>query len=317
MIAIKELSEETLWDIAIFCYRHPEREEEYVEGDTERFQEGYRRRADYLKRMLPQGARAQIAYEQGDVEEISIPANSHDQIPKWEASPDGDFAFWRTLLQSMGKLFVSRTQGEPVGFIEYYPIEVTNLELDGRGILAIWCISVREEMRGRGIGSGLIQACLDDARQLGRKGVAVTCWDPFWMPKAIFERHGFADVGPAGANGRILFKAFEPVDAPRWIEREPAFHPVEGKLALDLYYTVRCPIHWRNVQLVKEIAAEFQPRVEIREYSTDERADMRRYGTACRTCLNSRLIAAGPLADAQEVRGKFQEELDKLRGGRS
>lgn len=268
---IKRLSEETLWDIANFCYQHPEREENYVEGDIGRFQEGHQRRADYLRKMLPQGACAQIAYQ----------------------------------------------DGKPVGFIEYYPIEVTNLELDGRDITAIWCINVREEARGRGIGSRLIDACLDDARQQGRKGVAVTCWDPFWMPKAIFERCGFVDVGAAGRNGRILFSAFEPVDAPRWIERKPAFHPGARKLVLDLYYTRRCPIHWRNAQLVKEIAAECEPLVEIREYSTDERAAMRRYGTACRTTVNGRLIAAGPLVEPQRIRSEFREELDKTVGGRA
>ncbi|MFO7743653.1 MAG: GNAT family N-acetyltransferase [Anaerolineae bacterium] len=270
MVEIERLGEETLWDIAGFCYRHPEREENYVEGDVERFQEGRRMRADYLRKMLLQGARAQIAYQ----------------------------------------------DGKPAGFIEYYPIQVTNLELDGRDIMAVWCINVREEARGRGIGSRLIEACLDDARQLGRKGVAVTCWDPFWMPRAIFERHGFADAGAAGRNGRILLKAFRPVAAPCWIEREPAFRPVQGKLVVDLYYTVRCPIHWRNAQLVKEIAAEFEPLVEIREYSTDERAAMWRYGTACRTTLNGRLIAAGPLVEPQRIRREFREALDKMTSGR-
>lgn len=266
MVEITNLCEETLWDVASFCYRRPEREETYVDGDRERFREGHRRRAAYLRQMLPQGARAQIAYK----------------------------------------------VREPVGFIEYYPIEVTNLELDGRDIMVIWCINVREGERGRGIGSRLIQACLDDARRLGRKGVAVTCWDPVWMPRAVFEENGFVDVGEAGRNGRILFKGFEPVAKPRWIERKPARHPVADKVALDLYYTVRCPVHWRNAELVKEIAGEFGPLVEIREHRTDTRADMRRYGTACRTTLNGRLIAAGPLVHAEQIRRAFREALAGL-----
>jgi len=261
MIEIKGLSEDTLWDIASFCYRHPEREKEYAIGDNERFQEGYRRRADYLTRMLPKGARAQIAYE----------------------------------------------QDRAVGFIEYYPIEVTNLEVDGRDVMAIWCIHVREEERGQGIGSKLIQACLEDTRRLGRKGIVTTCWDPFWMPKAIFERHGFAKVGPAGTNGVVLFKAFEAVEAPRWIGKKPAFHPVEGQLCLDIYHTDRCPIHWRNTCLVKEIVQEFGPAIEVREHCTDDRAEMRKHGTAYSIYLNDKLIVAGPLADEAVVRDKLQK----------
>ena len=266
MIEIKGLCEETLWDVASFCYRHPEREKEYAKGDNERFEEGYRRRADYLRKMLPKGARAQVAYG----------------------------------------------QGKPMGFVEYYPIEVANLEVDGRDVMAIWCINVREEERGQGIGSRLIQACLEDARQLGRKGVVVTCWDPFWMPKAVFERHGFAEVGPAGPNGLVLFKAFDQAEAPRWIGRKPAFHPVKGGLRLDVYHTDRCPIHWRNTQLVREIAKELGPTIEVHEHSTDDRAEMRKHGTAYSIYLNGRLIAAGPLADAAVIRGKLQEERARL-----
>ena len=263
MIEIKGLSEETLWDVASFCYRHPEREKEYVIGDKERFQEGYQRRADYLKKMLSEGGRAQIAHR----------------------------------------------QGRPLGFIEYYPIEVTNLEVDGRDIMAIWCINVREDERGQGVGSGLIQACLEDARRLGRKGVVVTCWDPLWMPKATFKRHGFAEVGPAGTNGLVLFRAFEQVEAPWWIGRKPAFHPVEGRLLLEIYHTDRCPIHWRNTQLVKGIAKEFGPAIEVREHPTDDRAEMQRHGTAYSIYLNGELIVAGPLADTVVIRDRIQMEL--------
>lgn len=265
MIDIKPLEEGTLWDLASFCCRQPEREDTYVPGDRERFQEGYKRKAAYLKRKLPQGARAQIAYV-------------------------GD---------------------QPVGFIEYYPIEITNLELEGEDIMAIWCIHVREERRGGCIGSMLVKACLEDARKLGRKGVAVTCWDPFWMPREIFLQNGFQDVGPAGPGGRILLRSFEPVREPKWIERKLQFHPEADNLVMDLYYTVRCPIHWRNVQLMKEIAGNYGPLVEVREHRTDDRTDMRRHGTACSTYLDGELIAAGPMVDKENIQNKIQAALDR------
>ncbi len=266
MIEIRELSEESIWDIASFCYRHPERTPEYHVGDEERFQEGYRRRAGYLWTMLRKSARAQIAYQ----------------------------------------------GSRPVGFIEYYPIEIANLEVDGPDVMAIWCVNVREDWRRQGIGSRLIQSCLDDSRALGRKGVAVTTWDPFWMPRGVFDRHGFLDVGPAGQGGRVLFKSFEEVEPPRWVEREPAFQPAPGKIALDIYHTDRCPIHWRNNLLIRDVAEEFGGVVEVREHATDDRADMLRHGTACRVYLNGTLIAAGPLADRSDIHRKMHEEYAKL-----
>jgi GNAT superfamily N-acetyltransferase len=269
MIVIQALDEGTLWDVASFCYRHPECEEEFSSGDRARFEEGCRRRSRYLRRMLPKGGRAQIAYE----------------------------------------------QGRPVGFVEYYPIEVTNLEVEGQDLMAIWCIHVRKDQRGRGIGTRLLQACLDDARHSGRKGVVTTCWDPFWMPHAIFERNGFSEVGPAGANGLVLLKAFAAVEAPRWIARKPLFRPVEGRLCLDIYHTDRCPVHFRNTALVIKVAGAFGPAVLVREYCTDERAQMCGHGTAYGVYLNGRLIASGPLADEVKVRARFERELAKLREG--
>ncbi len=266
VVQLQGLSDDTIWDIASFCYRHPERAREYAIGDEERFQEGYRRRAGYLWTMLQQGARAQIAYH----------------------------------------------GGKAMGFIEYYPIEISNLEVDGRDVMAIWCINVREEVRSQGIGSRLIEACLADAQALGKKGVVVTTWDPFWMPKAPFHRHGFGEVGAAGKGGLVLFRSFEEVEPPGWVEREPVFEPAPAKLALDIYRTDRCPIHWRNNLLIREVAEEFGGAVEIREHSTDDRADMLRHGTACRVYLNGTLLAAGPLADRADVRRKMQREYAKL-----
>ncbi len=262
------MDEGSLWEVASFCYPHPEREDAYAPGDRERFQRGYRRRADYLRMMLPRGGRVQIAYR----------------------------------------------EGQPVGFIEYYPIEITNLEVDGQGFMAIWCINVREGERNRGIGSSLVKACLDDARGLGRKGVVVTCWDPFWMPKSIFEHHGFTDVGQAGGGGKVFCKAFAETRPPRWIGRKPTFHPLQGRtsLVLDIYHTDRCPLHWRNLQLVLEVAEEFAPRIVVRKHPTDERAKMRGYGTAFGIYLNGRLIVAGPMASRAGIREKVEEELQRL-----
>jgi GNAT superfamily N-acetyltransferase len=183
--------------------------------------------------------------------------------------------------------------GGVAGFIEYYPIEVTNLELAGDDILAIWCMLVREERRS--IGSALLQACLDDARALGRKGVAVTCWDPLWMPRAIFERAGFVEVGPAGRNGAVLFHPFV-VDAqpPHWVGRRPDMEPVEGQVVVDIYHTDRCPIHWRNTTLVREVIQELGGGVLLREHWTDEREDMLHYGIAYGVYVNGEPLAAGP-----------------------
>lgn len=218
--------------------------------------------------------------------------------------------------------FLARKMGEGVrlqvacvdetvaGFIEYHPVEVTNLELAGQDIVAVWCILVRDERRG--VGSALLQACLNDAQAMGRKGVAVTCWDPVWMGRAIFERFGFVEVGPAGRGGTVLFKPFADfakVEPPHWIGRRPEMELVESKITVDTYHTDRCPIHWRNTALVQEVSREFGDAILWREHWTDEREDMLHYGTAYGVYVNGEPVAAGPPVTRERVQQTLYEAL--------
>ena len=271
-VRITDLSFENLWDVASFCLRGSEREEWYTEGDDERIREAWKRKHDFLARMLKEGARAKIAYA-------------------------GERA---------------------VGFIEYYPIEITNLELVGRDIMAIWCINVAEKERGKGIGRRLLRECLADAKQLGYKGVAVTCWDPQWMPSRLFKEEGFVEVGKAVGNGVVLLHPFGKLSEeyiPRWIGRGRYYEEaelVEGKAVLDIFHTDRCPIHWRNTALIKEIAAEFGDRVVIREYNVDDREDMLRHRIAYSVYLDGEVIAAGPQVEAEKIRNKIRSRLERF-----
>jgi len=70
--------------------------------------------------------------------------------------------------------------------------------------MVIWCLNVREQERGRNVGERLLQACLYDSERKNRKGVAVTCWDPIWMPSAFFKKYGFVEVGKAVGNGVVF-----------------------------------------------------------------------------------------------------------------
>ncbi len=201
---------------------------------------------------------------------------------------------------------------KPCGFIEYYPIETTNLELVGDDILAIWCISVAEAAQGHGIGSQLLQACIKDARKLERKGVAVTCWDPLWMPRALFIKHGFVEVGKAVGPGVVLFYATDGVTPPQWIGRGATYDElplIENKAVLDIFHSDRCPIHWRNTALIKEIASEFRPHLVIREYDMDDRQAVLQHRIQYSVYLDGKVIAAGPQVKAATIRQKLDNAV--------
>ncbi len=269
MLEIRGLCKDNIWDVASFCMRHPEKEEEYSEGDLERFCEAWRRKQNFLLHKLKDGASAKIVYK----------------------------------------------AGRPIGFIEYYPIEYSNLELVGRDIMCIWCINVKKQERGKKVGERLLQACLLDSKRKNRKGVAVTCWDPIWMPSAFFKKYGFEEVGKAVGNGVVLFKQSNDVEVPRWIGRGESYEEskqVVGKIVIDLFHTDRCPIHWRNTTLVKDIAAEFGKKVVLNEKNVDNREDMLKHRIAYGVYLNGKILAAGPQAKEIVLRKRIQTELEKL-----
>jgi len=225
-------------------------------------------------------------------------------------------AYLERMMKRGARAKIAYLKGEPVGFIEYYPIEICNLEVAGKDVMAIWCLDVRE--KGRGIGGKLIEACLEDSRQLGRKGVDVSCWDPIWMPRKIFEKFGFKEAGKVVGAGILLFKEFEPVETPVWVGRGATYEtqPVEGKVVVDLFHSDRCPIHWRNTALLKSIIRDFGDAIILNEHNVDERQDMLKHSIQYSAYLNGKAIIAGPVADEEDLRTKIKAEVDRMRSKR-
>lgn len=102
---------------------------------------------------------------------------------------------WTESQLDHGLSYVQIKQGKKVlGFIEYAPGESSWRAVHADGYLVIHCLWVG--VPGMGIGSRLIQLCLEEARERRMKGVAVlTNPDTGWAPsKDIFVKNGFSQV---------------------------------------------------------------------------------------------------------------------------
>lgn len=100
-------------------------------------------------------------------------------------------------------------QGGTQGTIEYVPSEYGWRPVDAAGYMLIHCIFVgfRKVYKGKGYGSLLLQACLDDAAKARMNGVAVvTRKGAFMAGKAIFLKHGFEVVDSAAPDFELLAK---------------------------------------------------------------------------------------------------------------
>ncbi|AUO08947.1 GNAT family N-acetyltransferase [Paenibacillus sp. lzh-N1] len=134
-----------------------------------------------------------------------------------------------------------RKDNKPVGFIEYALGEQAWRAVHADGYLVIHCIWIA--VTGLGLGSQLIQRCIQDAITLGKKGVAVfTNIDTSWAPgPEIFLKNGFRHVEDAPYSFQLYVYKLnqehsDPYFPDNWVLRLDRFS--EG---LTILRTHQCP----------------------------------------------------------------------------
>jgi predicted N-acetyltransferase YhbS len=83
--------------------------------------------------------------------------------------------------------FVAERDGELVATVRYWPIDVGGLPA-----LLLGPVAVRNELRGQGIGIGLMERSLNEARTRGHRAVLLVGDEPY------YGRAGFTAIKPAG-----------------------------------------------------------------------------------------------------------------------
>ncbi len=120
---------------------------------------------------------------------------------------------WTRAEMAAGLQYIlAKEAGKPAGFIEYTPGEQAWRAVHADGYLVIHCLWTG--LTGRGIGSALIDCCVEDARRQGKHGVAaVTNADTSWAPgPEIFRKNGFIPVDEAPLGFQLYM--YKLVDAP-------------------------------------------------------------------------------------------------------
>src|SRR5689334_18245289 len=71
--------------------------------------------------------------------------------------------------------FVAERDGELVATVRYWPVAI-----DGAAALMLGPLAVRNELRGQGIGIGLMEHSLNEARKLGHRAVILVGDEPYY-----------------------------------------------------------------------------------------------------------------------------------------
>jgi GNAT superfamily N-acetyltransferase len=160
----------------------------------------------------------------------------------------------RCFTQGLRLLLFRDGEGRPLGLLEYVPGEHAWRPVDASGWLFVHCLWVypRGQKTG-GVGSRLIQACLEEARLAGAIGVAAMVSEGPWMAgEEIFFKNGFR---PVGAADRFQLVTYQMRDGP-----EPRFRDISGNATkyrgLHVVYCAQCPMLAKSVADLSETATQ-------------------------------------------------------------
>lgn len=125
-------------------------------------------------------------------------------------------------------------------------------------LMYINCLWVAGSFKGHGYSTDLLNACIEDSKIKGKKGLCILSSKkkkPFLADPKFLKHKGFTVCDEAD-NGIQLWCLFfgEKTSLPKF--KEGAKHPHIDEIGYVLYYTNQCPFNAKYVPVVEEIAKE-------------------------------------------------------------
>lgn len=143
-------------------------------------------------------------------------------------------------------------------FIEYIPAEMAWVPIWAEGYMYIDCLWVAGSMKGHGYSSDLLNACIEDSKRKGKRGLCILAAakkKPFLADPKFLAHKGFSLCDEADNGIGLWHLPFaEDAEPPRF--RDCAKHPRIAEQGYVLYYTSQCPFNAKYVPILEEIARE-------------------------------------------------------------
>ena len=143
-------------------------------------------------------------------------------------------------------------------FIEYIPAENAWIPIEADGYMYIDCLWVSGSFKGHGYATDLLNACIEDSKEKGKKGLCILCATkkkPFLADPKFLKYKGFILCEESDNGIQLLYMTFEDgADIPSF--RECAKHPQIDEGGYVLYYTSQCPFNAKYVPILEQAAEE-------------------------------------------------------------
>jgi L-amino acid N-acyltransferase YncA len=158
-------------------------------------------------------------------------------------------------------------------FIEYIPAERAWVPIEAYGYMYIDCLWVSGSFKGHGYSTELLDACIADSKEKGRKGLCILSSakkKPFLADPKFLKYKGFEVCDEADNGIQLWYLPFDKkADKPDF--KECAKHQHIDEKGYVLYYTNQCPFNAKYVPVLEETAKKNNiPFKAIKIQSRDE-----------------------------------------------
>lgn len=159
-------------------------------------------------------------------------------------------------------------------FIEYIPAENAWNPIIAEGYMYIDCLWVAGSFKGNGYSNDLLNACIEDSKANGKKGICIlsaTKKKPFLADPKFLKYKGFTVCDEADNGIQLWYLPFS-LDVAKPEFKECAKHPHIEQTGYVLYYTNQCPFNAKYVPVLLEVAREREVPFQATRLETKEEA---------------------------------------------
>lgn len=142
-------------------------------------------------------------------------------------------------------------------FIEYIPAEYAWIPIEAKDYMYIDCLWVSGQFKGHGYSNLLLDKCIEDSKEKGKKGIAVLSSKKkmgFLSDPKYMKYKGFETADTAGYFELIYLPFDESADKPHF--KNTVHEHEDMPKGFVLYYTSQCPFTAKYVPLIENMARE-------------------------------------------------------------
>lgn len=143
-------------------------------------------------------------------------------------------------------------------FIEYIPAENAWNPIIADDYMYIDCLWVSGSFKGHGYSNDLLEACIQDSKDKGKKGLCILSSakkKTFLADPKFLKYKGFIVCDEADNGIQLWYLPFSSdTEIPQF--KECAKHPKVSEKGYVLYYTNQCPFNAKYVPVIEKIAKE-------------------------------------------------------------